>query len=150
MSSKCSCKCADWGLLLIRVALAVVFLSHGIQKLGHMDGVVMFFSSLGMPAFFAWLVAIVETLGGAAMLLGVFVQFVGPALAIIMLVAILKAKTGHGLAGFEFELALLLASLGIAATGPGKLAVLKHVCVCQRGKKDEKEGCCGGGCCSDK
>ena len=44
MNSKLSfCKCTDVGLLLMRLALAVVFLSHGIQKLGHIDGTIAFF-----------------------------------------------------------------------------------------------------------
>jgi putative oxidoreductase len=150
MNSKGACKCSDIGLLLIRVALGVVFLYHGVQKLGDMDKVVGFFGMLGFHASLAWFVAIVEAVGGAALILGVFVQIVGPALAIIMLVAIFKVKFGKGYPAMELDILLLLSLLGISATGPGKYSVLKHLCGCQKkcGSTAEvevkKEGCCGG------
>ncbi len=111
----------DLGLLLIRIALGLGFLMHGIQKLQGMPGVIKFFGSLGLPPFMAWVVAITETVGGAAILLGWYTQCAGLALSIVMVVAIalVKLKKGY-IGGYELELNYLLMALGLALTGPGK------------------------------
>ncbi|HRH30776.1 MAG TPA: DoxX family protein [Candidatus Paceibacterota bacterium] len=126
--------CKNTGLLLIRLGVGAIFLTHGVSKLSNMDGVIGFFASLGIPAFMAWVVAIVEAAGGLALILGVFTKISGVLLAITMLVAILKVKFPQG--GFnasEFELILLLASLGLSLTGPGKFALKKSSCECVDG-----------------
>ncbi len=123
------------GLLLIRLGLGAIFLTHGISKLTGIDGVIGFFGSLGIPAVLAWVVALVETIGGIAMIVGAFTKISGILLAITMLVAIVKVKFPQG--GFgasEFELILMLASLGISLTGPGKYSVGNHGCGCVGGK----------------
>ncbi len=132
MNSKCACKCSDFGLLLIRVALGIVFLYHGVQKLGDMDKVVGFFGQLGFPPFLAWVVALLEVVGGALLIVGAYVQIVGPLLAIIMLVAIFKVKFGKGYPAMELDILLLLSLLGISGTGPGKFSLKQHVCVCEK------------------
>jgi uncharacterized membrane protein YphA (DoxX/SURF4 family) len=112
------------GLFLVRFALAAVFIGHGIQKFSNLEGTIGFFGKLGLPSFFAYLVATVETAGGILMLLGVGTQIAGVLLAIVMLVAILKVKVSSGfVGGYEFEATLLLTSLGIAFTGPGSWKV---------------------------
>lgn len=126
--------CKNTGLLLIRLGVGAIFLTHGISKLSNTDGVIGFFASLGIPAFMAWVVAIVEAAGGLALILGVFTKISGVLLAITMLVAILKVKFPQG--GFnasEFELILLLTSLGLSLTGPGKFALQKNSCNCTEG-----------------
>lgn len=126
-----SWNCKNTGLLVIRLGVGVIFLTHGVSKLTSIDGVIGFFASLGIPAFMAWIVAIVEAAGGLAMILGIFTKMSGILLAITMLVAIVKVKFPQG--GFnasEFELMLLLASLGLSLTGPGKFALGKKTCQC--------------------
>lgn len=114
----------DWGLLLIRLGLAAVFLTHGISKFQNLDQTTAFFGMLGLSAFWVYLVATVETLGGAAMLLGYFSRFAGALLAVVMVVAIALAKWKMGfLGGYELDLTLLLAALGIAFAGPGTMTV---------------------------
>lgn len=131
-----------FGLLLIRLALAAAFLAHGIGKLANMDGVIGFFGSIGLAPFWAWVVAIVETVAGAAMLFGAFTTIAGILLAVIMLVAIFKAKMGGGFMGVELEFVLLVTSLGIALAGPGKWALSRKMCNCECG--DCKDGVCTG------
>jgi uncharacterized membrane protein YphA (DoxX/SURF4 family) len=115
---------ADLGLLSVRLALGAVFVAHGVAKLQNMSGTVAFFASLGFPAPLAYLVAAVETLGGLAMLAGVATPVAGVLLAAVMVVAILKVKLARGfLGGYEFELTLLLAALGVALAGPGRYAL---------------------------
>lgn len=146
---KCSGRCVDFGLLLIRLGVGVAFLVHGIQKLQGMDKVVGFFDKLGLPAFMAWAVALIETIGGAAMILGAFTGVAGALLAIIMVGAVLTAKKAAPfLGGWELDFVLFASALGAALLGPGRYSVM---CLFKKGKKDDdmKDGCCGGmgGCC---
>lgn len=135
----CPCCCADWGLLLVRLALAVVFIAHGAQKLQNMDMVVGFMGGMGIPAALAWVAALGELLGGIAMLLGVFTKYAGAVLAFIMAIAIWKVKSKAGFfGGWEFDLVLLLISLAVISTGPGKFSVCwGHTCgdECKNGCK---------------
>jgi uncharacterized membrane protein YphA (DoxX/SURF4 family) len=117
----------DAGLLLIRLGLAAVFIVHGLMKFNYMDGTISFFATLGLPAFMAWFVAALETLGGIAMLIGYKARVAGYLLAAVMAVAIILVKGDAGfVGGYEFDLMLLLAALGIALSGAGRYAVEKE------------------------
>lgn len=116
----------DLGLLLIRLALAVVFIQSGISKLSNIDGTTSFFAGLGLGAFFVYLVALVETLGGLALLLGTWTKYAGILLTIDMLFAIILVKGALGFtgAGYRLELVLLLSTLAIVFSGAGKYALM--------------------------
>ncbi len=117
----------DVGLLLVRFGLAAVFIVHGLMKFQNMDMTIGFFSGLGLPAFMAYFVAAVETLGGIAMLIGYKARIAGYLLAIVMAVAIIMVKSSAGfVGGFEFDLMLLLAALSIALSGSGRYAIEKE------------------------
>lgn len=125
-------KCPNTGLFLIRLAVAMVFLYAGINKLmmgGEAGGAM--FASMGItmaPAFWFWVVALVETLGGAAILLGLWTAVAGYLLAFIMLVAILLVHWSAGFGGpmgVQYPLVMLLASLGVAMVGPGTWSLSK-------------------------
>jgi putative oxidoreductase len=116
----------DFGLLLVRLALAAVFIAHGWQKLQDINGVVGFFGqiSIPLPGVMAYVVALTEFLGGIAMLVGLWTQLAGCLLAIVMVVAIMQVRFAKGfIGGYEFELTLLLIALGIALAGPGSYSV---------------------------
>lgn len=111
-------------LLLIRVAVGGVFLAHGLQKVLNLDMTIGFFTSLGLPAFVAYLVTAVETLGGLAVLLGVGVQTASLLLALVMVGAIYTVKGKMGfLGGYEFDLTLLLSALALSIAGPGRYTI---------------------------
>lgn len=119
------------GLLVLRVCVGLFFMGHGVVKLQDMAGVSAFFASLGFPAFLAWFVAFAELIGGAALVLGVFVCWAGGLLAVIQAVAIFKV-TGRIPAesfvtsfafGWGMNLVLIGTALGIAWAGPGRYAV---------------------------
>jgi len=118
---------SDIALLLIRIGLGAVFIAHGLSKISNMNdtpGTISFFASVGLPVFFAYLVAYVELLGGLSMVLGIFTGWAGIALAIIMVVAIGLVKISKGfVGGYEFELVLFLSSLAISLAGPGSYAL---------------------------
>jgi len=119
----------DLGLLIIRLCLAYEFISHSWAKLSNTAGSIKFFAHLGIPypSFTMYLVCGVEMLGGIAMLLGYWTELFGLLLAIDMLGVIITVRGGpmaHGiLAGHDFELTLLLVSLGIALIGSGRFAL---------------------------
>ena len=120
----------DWGLLLIRVALGVVFVLHGLQKmfvLGH-AGVAGMLGQLGVPfpAVSAVLITAAEFGGGLALLNGAFTRVAAAVLAFSMLVAIGTVHISHGFfapAGLEYPLTLLLASLALVITGGGAFSL---------------------------
>lgn len=146
MFKRLKLSCNDSGLFFARLAVAVPFIVHGWMKLTNMAGTVAFFGTLGLAAPFAWLVALLEFVGGIALLLGIGVRYVATALAGIMFFAIIlvRGKTG-AFAGHELELVLLLSSLALSFAGAGSCSVDAKMCKEKDAKKDE---CCGsGGCC---
>ncbi len=119
------------GMFLLRVVLGVVFILHGFDKLQNLEGVVGFFSSLGLAPFFAYFVAYTEFLGGIALLLGVFSRYAAYALSIVMVVAIFLVKIKMGfLGGYELDLVLLVSLLAVAWSGSGKYSLSGKMCGC--------------------
>ena len=113
-------------MLPIRIAVGLVFLMHGGQKLFvfGLAGTADIMDKLGipLPVAAAAIVITVELLGGLAILLGMFTRIAGALLAFEMVVAILVARIHGGFFapyGYEFELTLLMASLTFAIGGPG-------------------------------
>ncbi len=110
------------GMLLVRLGVGGIFLSHGWSKLTNMEGTIAFFGQLGFDPLIAYVVAIAELLGGISMILGIFTRWSGVGLALIMLGALFLVKFKNGFSG-EFELLLLLTALGISFSGPGKYSL---------------------------
>jgi putative oxidoreductase len=117
------------GLLVLRVIVGVTFLLHGLDKLGDLSAAEQLFTSLGVPApgLMAPFVALTETVGGVLLIAGVATPAVGAALAIDMLAALLTARLGLGFfardGGFELELLLGGACLGIGLAGAGRFSL---------------------------
>ncbi|MEK6809465.1 MAG: DoxX family protein [Nanoarchaeota archaeon] len=125
-------KYALWSTLFLRLGVGVIFLVHGVGKLLNIgptalgiSGTANFFVSLGIPAaiFFAVVVALVETFGGVALLLGIFTRYAALLLALDMLTALLVFHLPKGFSilngGYEFVLLLLLANISLLLSGAG-------------------------------
>lgn len=118
-----------WGLLMLRLAIGLVFIMHGGQKVfvKGIPGVADFLGKLGMqpPAFWAYLLTVAEIAGGIALIVGLFTRFAALALGVTMVVAIATVlwTKGFFLPGYEFALTLLAAALALAFTGPGRYAI---------------------------
>ncbi len=131
MLGKCFGPYADWGFVFLRLGVGIVFLVHGIQKLMGIAMVSGFFGQVGIPAagFFAWVVALVEAVGGLALILGFAARYAGLLLSIVMLVAIVKVHLANGFFapnGYEYPLTLLAASLTFLFAGSGKKLSLEQ------------------------
>jgi len=121
----------EWGLLIGRLILGITMFAHGIQKFMMMDMMVgMFTDMFGLPGFMAYVTAIIETVAGLAIILGLFVEISAIFLGLIMLGAIFTVKLpmvgffGNGqMAGYELDLALLGLSVILAVAGSRMFAV---------------------------
>jgi uncharacterized membrane protein YphA (DoxX/SURF4 family) len=122
------------GLLILRVVIGIVFVTHGVMKLNSIDMTAGFFSKIGIPAagFFAWVVALVETVGGAALILGIGTTIVAILLGIVMLVAIFSAKLSSGfVGGYEFDVTLFAGLASLLLQGSGKYSLDSKFCDCE-------------------
>ena len=117
------------GLVLLRLAVGLVFVSTGWGKVHSIGNVTQFFTELGIPApginavFVSW----TELLGGAALVIGAFSRLAAIPLAVSMVVAIATAKRADikgffSLVSFE-EFTYLLILVAIVILGSGKLSV---------------------------
>jgi putative oxidoreductase len=62
-------------LLLLRIALGVIFISHGYPKIAHLGkGMQGFFVEHGMPGYFVYIAGILEVFGGGLLLVGLFTR----------------------------------------------------------------------------
>lgn len=120
----------DLALTLLRVTAGVIFLAHGYQKLGifGLPGTTEAFTQMGvpLPALTAPLIAFLELLGGAALITGLFTRVAAAFLALDILGALLLVHLGAGFFnpnGIEFPLMLLVTSIALVLTGPGRYAL---------------------------
>ncbi|MBP7992222.1 MAG: DoxX family protein [Candidatus Magasanikbacteria bacterium] len=130
-ANKCGGQCKHAGLFLLRLALASIFLYAGYTKLGpgH-EGTIGMFTSLGFgaPAFWAYFVGLAEFVGGAMLLLGVFVSYASAWLAVIMFIALLTVHRGGTFMSMYAPIAMLGGLFALMGTGAGKWALLKEAC----------------------
>lgn len=130
MTSIFSSSRADAALLLVRLVIGAVFIAHGAQKVFvfGLGGVTGGFAQMGIPLaqIAAPVVAIVELVGGAALVLGLFTRIAGALLAIDMLGAMyfVHLKNGFFLpGGVEFALTLCSVAVALAISGAGAYSV---------------------------
>lgn len=129
----------DVGLLILRLAMGLIFIIHGWPKLNPNSplkgaaGFGGFLKQMGipLPTFFAWVVALLETVGAVLLVLGLGTRILAILFAINMLVASFVAKRGfmkvpfvaQQTIGWEFDFALLATSLALIFTGAGNIAL---------------------------
>ena len=164
MNGSCSTSCRrDVGLLALRVAVGLIFIAHGWGKLQGIEATSGYFMQWGFPApvFFAWLVGLVEFVGGLAVLFGVYIRAAAKMLAITMIVALLAVHARFtGWMQAELPFALLGSTLALLTLGGGNWVVTKKDCACKMCLPTEAEGCadaggpsgacCGSGACGCK
>src|SRR5262245_65076614 len=114
------------GLLGLRIALGLVFFTHGYPKLTRSATAMQsMFVQHGLPAQLVYVAGVLETFGGVLLILGLFSRPAALLLAIEMGVAIVKVHNGHGIMAlheYEFPLALGAACAALATVGGGVLS----------------------------
>lgn len=112
--------------LALRVALGIIFFSHGYPKLAHSGaGMQGFFVQHGLPGYFVYISGVLEVFGAILLVLGLFTRAAALLLAIEMGVAIWKVNSSGGYLAvhdYEFPLALLAGSFALATVGAGLLS----------------------------
>ncbi|WP_332696134.1 DoxX family protein [Halalkalibacter lacteus] len=112
-------KTSQIGLFIVRVVVGITFMLHGLDKfqtgIGNIAG---WFDSVGLPGFLAYIIAVIELVGGIAMILGIGTRIVGGLFALVMVGAIVTVKLPAGfLGGFELDVILLAVSIQLAMSG---------------------------------
>ena len=119
------------GKLVLRLALGIVVLLHGIAKLmGGVAGITGMVEAAGLPGVLGYAVLIGEVLGPILLILGYYARIGALLIALNMIVAIALAHMGDLLrlnetGGWAIELQAMLLFGAIAAMllGPGKPAI---------------------------
>ncbi|MCD9624253.1 DoxX family protein [Rhabdothermincola salaria] len=117
--------------IILRVILGGLFVWHGVDKFqSGIDMVESMFDMWGvpLPGLAAPLVAVVEIVGGIALILGLMTRASAMVLSVVMIGALVYVKGDVGLipmdaAGAEVDLAYLGGLLALVALGPGPLSV---------------------------
>jgi putative oxidoreductase len=129
-----SAKVLDWAVVILRLGIGATFIMNGYPKLfpsgpGEFAGLLQ---NLGFPGpvFFAYVVSILEFFGGIAMILGLFVRYVGALMVIEMVVTSARVKMPRGVSfvfskgtGWELDFLLLVIALALVLLGAGAISV---------------------------
>ncbi|MHB8174505.1 MAG: DoxX family protein [Nitrospirota bacterium] len=131
----------SWAMLVLRLALGVVFLAHGSQKvLGLFGGpglsqVFKMFSGMGIPPFFTALDVAAEFLGGLFLIIGFLTRISALGIAVVMVVAVYMVHWHNGFfmnwfgqmpagrEGFEYHILAFGAAIALVFKGGGRLSL---------------------------
>lgn len=120
---------SDWGLLALRIGIAVVFFAHGTFKWGvwGME------PSEQLPAWMLTILkilSIAEPLGAIAMLIGFWTPIASIGMGVLMLGVINMKITmmnvgfiGEQTTGWELDFIVLCAVVCVLFTGPGRISL---------------------------
>ncbi|MEH6465767.1 MAG: DoxX family protein [Shewanella psychromarinicola] len=126
---------AGFSTLALRLPIGIIFMAHGGQKIfgwfgGYgLEGTGQWMASIGIEpgVLMAFLAGSAELVGGLFILLGLLTRPSAVVLAFTMIIAIVSVHLTNGLFmannGYEFALALLAASVSLALSGSGKVAI---------------------------
>jgi putative oxidoreductase len=118
----------SYGLLPIRIMAGIVFIAHGIPKFYDIPGGYGFFQSINLPPELFLPIALLEVIGGLAILFGILTRIASSLFIIEMIGAIVTAKLSRGfIGGYEFELLLISICISLVIMGPGKISIENYI-----------------------
>jgi len=127
----------DWGTLVLRLGIGIMFMAHGLQKALGMfggpgiKGFAGMLASMGFaPAiFWAYVGAYAELLGGLFLLLGLQTRISAGLLFIFIVIAAVKVHIAKGFflsnGGFEYTFVIAAACLALVFLGSGKFSIFR-------------------------
>lgn len=116
---------------LLRISLGVMLLAHGLVLKYFtftLAGTAGFFESIGFPGFLAYIVFVMETVGGILLILGIGSRWVAAAM-VPVLIGALSVHMGNGWVfsnpngGWEYPLYLVVLSVAQFMLGSGAFAL---------------------------
>jgi len=118
----------DTGKLILRLALGVLILLHGVAKLSSgIDGITRMVTSAGLPDWVAWGVYVGEVVAPLMVIAGWFSRIGAAIIGVNMVFAVALAHRSdifqlNSTGGWELELQgmFLFTALAIACLGPGR------------------------------
>lgn len=122
--------------LMVRVVAGALLIPHGYQKLfvpGVIDGTAGFMGSVGLApgVFWAWVIALLEFVGGIMLVVGFLTRPVAAMVVGFMAVAAFYVHMGNGFfwnkGGFEYPLMWGVIALVILIRGAGDFSVDKKL-----------------------
>jgi putative oxidoreductase len=125
MSQSAAGKYHDIAILLLRIGVGVIFIVAGWSKLTGIEGAQGFFASSGipLPGIMAWVVAIIEFVGGLMVLTGTYIRVPAVLLACVMAGALFFVKLDSGFGAMRLDIMLLLTALALFVFNSGKYSV---------------------------
>ncbi|MEW6043105.1 MAG: DoxX family protein [Thermoproteota archaeon] len=111
-----------WG---IRASVGAIFIAYGLQKFDpiwreHLIG-------FGLPPELQIPIALAETIGGIALIVGVLTRITGVIFSVILIDAIFHIRWNNGFfiaqGGWDYDLALLAMMLLVIVVGSGSISV---------------------------
>ncbi|SHJ48480.1 putative oxidoreductase [Hymenobacter daecheongensis DSM 21074] len=121
----------DLGLLLLRIGIGVMFTIHGYPKLmggpeqwtqvgGAMKAIGLNFA----PAFWGFMAAVAEAVGGQLLALGLFFRVAcGLLLSTMLMATIMHLTNGDDFGSYSHALESAILFLGLLLIGPGRLSL---------------------------
>src|SRR6476646_6105862 len=112
------------GPLPIRILAGLTLLLHGLPKITDISGVQSFFPNLGLPPELAIPVALLDVIGGLAILFGILTRIASGLFIIEMIGAVVVAKLSKGfVGGYEVEIIIIAICNRLFITGPGRILI---------------------------
>jgi putative oxidoreductase len=121
-----------WGIAGLRVVVGYLFLASGVSKLFSDPNEL----GISLPIAIGAALSLLELVGGAALIVGLLTRWVSVPLALLMLADILVFHPPDTVfeqdKGYEYALLRLAASVALALSGSGKVA-LDNILATRRG-----------------
>ena len=123
-------KLSSFAPLPIRIMMGIAFIIHGLPKFADIEGFQGYFASAGIPTELALPLALLEVIGGIALIVGIATRIASMLFMVEMIGAIIMVKASAGFAvggGYELDLLLMSIATSLLISGPGRMSVEKDI-----------------------